>query len=137
MKQKLERNEYPFHSQVLIRLFSEEKTLRENTQQGGRFRKLLLDAVDESLSTLGETPKQAIYFHLQESFNIMKQDIPDKIDEFAFAIEKIFGEGAKLLEIQIMRSLHEKARDTLKQYPKKEGLSFTRYVQAHETLRVR
>ncbi len=119
---------------MIVSLFSEEETLTEKTEQGGRFRKLLLDAVEEGLSTLGETPKQAIYFHLQESFNIMKQDIPDKIDEFAFAIEKIFGEGAKLLEIQIMRSLHEKTRDPLKQYPKKEGLSFTRYVQAHETL---
>jgi hypothetical protein len=137
LKQKLERNEYRVHSQVIVSLFSEEKILTEKTQQGGRFRKLLLDAVEEGLSTLGETPKQAIYFHLQESFNIMKQDIPDKIDEFAFAIEKIFGEGAKLLEIQIMRSLHEKTRDPLKQYPKKEGLSFTRYVQAHETLRAR
>ena len=134
MKQKLEHNEYRFQSQVIVSLFSEEKTLTEKAQQGGRFRRLLLDAVEEGLSTLGETPKQAIYFHLQESFNIMKQDIPDKIDEFAFAIEKIFGEGAKLLEIQIMRSLHEKTRDPLKQYPKKEGLSFTRYVQAHETL---
>jgi hypothetical protein len=133
LKQKLERNEYQFHSPVIISLFSEKKILREKTQRGGRFRKLLSEAVDESLATLGETPKQAIYFHLQESFNIMKQDIPDKIDEFAFAIEKIFGEGAKLLEIQIMRSLHEKARDTLKQYPKKDGLSFTQYVQAHET----
>jgi len=133
LKQKLERNEYPSHSQVIISLFSEKKILRKKVQQGERFRKLLLEAVDESLSTLGETSKQAIYFHLQESFNIMKQDIPDKIDEFAFAIEKIFGEGAKLLEIQMMRSLHEKARDTLKQYPKKDGLSFTQYVQAHET----
>jgi hypothetical protein len=133
LKQKLEHNTCQFHSQVLISLFSEKKVLTERAQRRGRFRKLLMEAVDESLSTLGETPKQAIYFHLQESFNIVKQDIPDKIDEFTFAIEKIFGEGAKLLEIEIMRSLHEKARDTLKQYPKKDGLSFTQYVQAHET----
>jgi hypothetical protein len=118
---------------VLISLFSEKKILTERAQRRGRFRKLLMEAVDESLSTLGETPKQAIYFHLHESFNIMKQDIPDKIDEFTFAIEKIFGEGAKLLEIEIMRSLHEKTRDKLKQYPKKDALSFTQYVQAHET----
>jgi len=133
LKQRLEHNEDRLHSQILISLFSKKEILAEQAPQRGRFRKLLLEAVDESLSTLGETPKQAIYFYLQESFHIMKQDIPEKIDEFAFAIEKIFGEGAKLLEIQIMKSLHERTRGTLRQYPREDSLSFTQYVQAHET----
>lgn len=95
-----------------------------------RFRTLLLEAVDESLSTLGEASKKAIYYHLQESFNIARQEIPEKTDEFAFAIEKMFGEGAKLLEIQIMKGLYKKTHGTLKHYHRKEELSFTQYLQA-------
>jgi hypothetical protein len=99
-------------------------------QKKRRFRKLVSEAVEESLSTLGEAPKQAIYHHLQESFNIRRQEIPDKTYEFTCAIEKMFGEGAKLLEIQIMKSLHEKTGGAPKLYYRKEELSFTEYLRA-------
>ena len=72
------------------------------------FEKLLLQAVDEGLSSLGESSRQAIYFHLKKNFNIKKKEIPNKIGNFADAIEKIFGSGADFLEILIMKSLHEK-----------------------------
>lgn len=77
------------------------------------FEKLLLEAVDESLSTLGESSRQAIYFHLEKSFNISKEDIPRKIEVFAEAIEKVFGLGADFLEILIMKRLHEKVGGNL------------------------
>jgi hypothetical protein len=77
------------------------------------FEKLLLEAVDESLSTLGDSSRQAIYFHLEKSFNISKGDIPRKIEVFAEAIEKVFGFGADFLEILIMKRLHEKVGGTL------------------------
>jgi len=40
------------------------------------FEKLLLEAIDDALSSLGETPKHAIYYHLEKSFNVKKQEIP-------------------------------------------------------------
>lgn len=73
-----------------------------------RFDKLLLEAVDEGLSSLGESSKQAIYFHLAKSFNVKRNAIPFEIVAFAEAIEKIFGLGANFLEILIMKRLHEK-----------------------------
>jgi hypothetical protein len=129
MKQKFAGNEPQSNSRFIIELDPAESAPTEN-----RFRKLLLEAVDESLSALGETPKQAVYFHLKENFNIHKKDIPDKIDDFTFAIEKIFGEGAKLLEIQIMRLLHEKTGKTIRHQSKKNSLSFPEYLQAHENI---
>ncbi|MGB9135567.1 MAG: hypothetical protein WCC63_08335, partial [Candidatus Bathyarchaeia archaeon] len=93
MKQEFAGKEPQFQSQIVI-----EPIMEESAQQGRKFKKLLLEAVEESLSTLGETPKQAIYYHLKEAFKIGRQEIPDKIDEFVFAIEDIFGQGAKLLE---------------------------------------
>ncbi len=127
MKQKFAGNEPQLHSRVIIELIPPKSAPTEN-----RFRKLLLEAVDEGLSALGETPKQAVYFHLQADFNICKRDIPDKIDEFAFAIEKIFGEGARLLEIHIMRMLYKKLGRTVKHQTRMSSLSFTEYLQILE-----
>jgi len=56
----------------------------------GEFEKLLVEAIDESLSSLGESPKQAILFHLENTFNIKKQEIPDQIASFDVALQKIF-----------------------------------------------
>ncbi len=93
------------------------------------FEKLLLEAVDEGLSSLGDSAKHAIYFHLKKTFKISKRDIPYKIEEFADALEKIFGLGAKPLEVLIMKHLYEKVGGVV-EYPKHEDLVFTEYVVA-------
>ncbi|MGB9135426.1 MAG: hypothetical protein WCC63_07605, partial [Candidatus Bathyarchaeia archaeon] len=66
------------------------------------FEKILLEAVDEGLSSLGESSKLAVYFHLQENFDVKKEEISRNVEAFAEAIEKIFGQGANYLEILIM-----------------------------------
>ena len=72
------------------------------------FNKLLLEAVDEGLSSLGESAKQAIYFYLKNSFNIKKKEIPFKLEAFNNGIEKIFGLGADFLKVLVLKSLYEK-----------------------------
>jgi hypothetical protein len=72
------------------------------------FSKILLAAVEESLSSLGDSPKQAILFHLESSFNIKKEHIPENITEFTKALEEIFGPGATYLERLIVKRLNEK-----------------------------
>jgi len=72
------------------------------------FSEILLAAVEESLSSLGDSPKQAILFHLEVSFNIKKENIPVNLTEFAKALEKIFGPGASYLEKLIVKRLYEK-----------------------------
>lgn len=91
------------------------------------FNKLLLEAVDEGLSTLGESSKQAIYFHLAKSFNVRKEEIPERIETFAAAIEKIFGLGANFLEILIMQRLYQKVDGRLEWNVAKD-LAFAEYV---------
>ena len=61
------------------------------------FNLVMLEAVDEALSFLGESAKRAFYYHLEEKFKIRREEIPIKIDDFAKAIEEIFGKGAKKL----------------------------------------
>lgn len=72
------------------------------------FEKLLLEAVDQGLSSLGESSKQAIYFHLEKIYGVNRQDIPKKPAEFISAVEKLFGPGAKYLETLFSERLREK-----------------------------
>lgn len=95
-----------------------------------KFEEILLEAIDEGLSLLGESPKQALYFHLEETFNMNRQDIPYKIEEFSNVIEKIFGAGAKILKIQIMKCIFKKIGYSFKHYPKQKSLTFKEYIAA-------
>lgn len=72
------------------------------------FDDILLETIDETLSSLGEPVKNAVYFHLQTNFNISKNEIPKKINEFSNIVQKIFGSGASRLEIKLMKTLHSK-----------------------------
>lgn len=94
-----------------------------------RFDKLLLEAVDEGLSSLGESSKQAIYFHLAKSFNVKRNAIPLEIEAFAEAIEKIFGLGANFLEVLIMKRLHEKT-GVVFDWNESKKFVFAEYVMA-------
>lgn len=91
------------------------------------FNKLLLEAVDEGLSSLGESAKQAIYFHLEKRFNVKKQKIPFKIEAFVDGIEKIFGVGANFLEILIIKRLYEKIGWVF-EWDESTDFTFTKYV---------
>jgi hypothetical protein len=76
----------------------------------GSFFKMLGEAIDEAFSSLGESAREAIYFHLEKSFGIKNSEIPYRIDDFSNAIEKIFGPGARHLEIMFMKNLYAKAK---------------------------
>jgi hypothetical protein len=99
-------------------------------QSKGSYQELVLDAVDETFSTLGRTAKQVIYFHLEKTFKICKQEIPYKTEEFTKSIEEMIGPGAKLLEIEIIEKLYKKMGQDFKYHPKQKDLAFTEYLKA-------
>ena len=94
------------------------------------FEEVLLEAIDESFSWLGESEKQAIYFILEKRYKISKQEIPHRIEEFTEAIEDIFGLGAKIIEIRIMKNLFSKMGYSFPYLHAQEGLEFTKYIEA-------
>jgi len=93
------------------------------------FDELLLEAVDEGLSSIGESSRHAIFFYLETVFKIKRHEIPHKIEEFAAAIEKIFGLGANCLELLIMNHLYEKVKGNV-QLNEPKDFTFTKYVNA-------
>jgi len=88
----------------------------------------IMEAVDESLASFGDSVRKVVYFQLQNNYNVPKKDIPAKIEEFAAAIEGIFGMGARLIEMKIIETLYAKAKGFL-YIPKNEDLLFKDYVQ--------
>jgi hypothetical protein len=72
------------------------------------FNKILLEVIDDALSFLGESVKEYIYYHLEKIFNIKKYEIPHRIDDFSDALERIFGLGARPLEVMFMKHLHDR-----------------------------
>ena len=93
------------------------------------FDKILLSSIDEALTSLGESVKQSIYFHIENKFCVARKEIPENIAEFQGGLEKIFGTGARFIEIMIMKNLHSKIGLPLNM-DKKEQLEFAKYVGA-------
>ncbi len=100
-----------------------------------KFSAILLEAIDEAFSTLGNRAKSSIYLHLESKFAISKQDIPERIGDFSEALEQIFGLAAPKLEILIMKCLNEKVKCTYNWVGPKwlvPDLTFTKYVKLME-----
>jgi hypothetical protein len=100
----------------------------QQQKQNPNFEKTLQEAIDETLSTLGENSKKTIYQHLENEYKIAKNEIPSKIEAFADALEQSFGVGAKLIEMNIIKALHERNQDFM-YFPKKGEIVFTEYVE--------
>ena len=92
------------------------------------FDELLLSAIDEALSSLGESAKQSIYFHIETS-HVTRSKIPENLQEFQAGLEKIFGVGARFIEILIMKNLYAKIGQPLRM-EKSDQLEFVEYVNA-------
>jgi hypothetical protein len=73
------------------------------------FDQLLVQAIGESLSSLGEPVKNGIYSKLMQCTGITVDEIPDYIEEFSDLIHKIFGIGSNRLEILFIKNLNKKA----------------------------
>ncbi len=93
------------------------------------FDAVLLEAVDEALLTLGDSARQSIYFHLEQKFHVSRRDVPCRIKDFENGLDRIFGSGAKFLEILIMKKLYEKIGSPLLWDESKE-LVFAEYLMA-------
>jgi hypothetical protein len=98
-------------------------------QNSSRFDFLFLEAVDEALNSLGESIKKSVYFHLEETYNIKRFEIPTKVAAFSNALEKMFGVGSRHIEILVMKNLFSKIEITCDWSVNGVGdLSFNEYV---------
>ena len=78
-----------------------------------QFDKIVIEAIDETLSSLGEPVRNTIYQHLECDFSIQKNKIPQKIEEFSEILHRIFGLGASRLEIKFMENLYSRIKTNI------------------------
>jgi len=87
----------------LLETVASDSALQQN------FDKLLIQAIDESLSSLGEPVKNGIYSKLNQCIGITVNEIPDQIEEFSGLLHRIFGLGASRLEGLFIKKINQKA----------------------------
>ena len=96
------------------------------------FHKLLLEAVDSTLCSLGDSARQSVYFHLEKKFHITRDEIPGRIEDFDHGLERIFGVGTRFLEVLIMKKLYEEmgSRGRVLRVGQRKEFRFVDYVRA-------
>jgi len=86
---------------------------------------IILEAIDEGLSIMGDRSKEIVYFFVEEEYGLKKEDIPKNLQKFHEALYNIFGFGAFVIERSIMRFLEKKLDVEL---PKGDDKDFVKYV---------
>ena len=69
----------------------------------------LLQAVDEALLVPGEIVRTAIYERIEPSYQLRRQEIPEKLETFRLALEDL-GKSAKVMEKLIAKSLYRRLK---------------------------
>ena len=92
------------------------------------FENILLDAIDTAFSTISNSNRQTLYNRLKNNFGMSRETIPIDVEAFADALEQVFGKSASLIELQIIRALHNKVPHFLFS-PKTDDLYFASYLE--------
>ena len=71
------------------------------------FQEVAIDAIDQVFSMIGSEPKISLYRLLEKKYKLRQEDIPGRIGDFSNAIEQIFGTGALLIELEIMKKIRQ------------------------------
>lgn len=90
------------------------------------FSQVLLDCVDEGLSVLGNEPRQAVYQYLATIHSLDREQIPDKVDEFAAGLKRALGGASRVIERLILKKLFQKIGSTFRETA---DFEFADYVQ--------
>ena len=101
--------------------------------QPANLEKILLEAVDEGLLVPGEIVRAAIYERLERSYQIKREEIPEKLETFHRALKDLLGAGDKVMEKLIAKSLYRRLKLNFTQH---DGWTIIDYVNhAKETKR--
>lgn len=89
------------------------------------FSLILLSCIDDGLSVLGNEPREAAYQFLRTICSLPREEIPERVPEFAAGLKKALGGASKVIERVILRKLFEKTGSNFKEVP---DADFNEYV---------
>ncbi|OLD01409.1 hypothetical protein E6H36_11855 [Candidatus Bathyarchaeota archaeon] len=93
------------------------------------FGQVLLEAIDESLSVLGDEPRRAMYQYLATISSLQREDIPERLEDFAQGMKKALGGASNVLQKIILKKLFQKIGSTFKE---SQDLDLVDYVKEAE-----
>ena len=76
------------------------------------FEDKVLECVERGLSSLGESTRQSIYWHIEHEYGLKHEQIPGRPKEFTKALKTLFGPGASSLERMIVREINSEFKIT-------------------------
>lgn len=89
---------------------------------------ILIEVIDETLqAVIGESGKEVVYYYLQNSYAIKKENIPENLEAFTEFLNNFFGSGAKVIEKTIMKNLCLKLGIKIKQT---EDIKLTQFIKS-------
>lgn len=74
---------------------------------------IILAVIDKGLASLGESPKQALWFCLEKDFNFDRNKVPENLEAFQQVLQRFFGLGYNFLETLFIRYLSEATGEDL------------------------
>jgi len=87
--------------------------------------KILLEAVDEGLLVPGEIVRAAIYERIERSYQLRREEIPEKVETFHRALQELLGAGGKVMEKLIAKSLYRRLKLSFTEH---DGWTLVDYV---------
>ena len=90
------------------------------------FDQLVLEAIDESLSVMGEEPKKALYQYLLSIHSLKTEEIPSRIVDFVTGLKRALGAASKVIERLVLKKLYNKIGLTFQEL---QGLDFGDYIE--------
>jgi hypothetical protein len=73
-----------------------------------KFDSCLIQAIDEVFTSLGPAVNNEFFEQINRNFKLNNTNIPDRIEDFAKILHRVFGLGANRLELKILQVLKNK-----------------------------
>jgi hypothetical protein len=98
---------------------------------GSSLETLLLESIDEALTDLlGRRAREAVYDYLERNCLLARNEIPQRLDDFARLLEDTFGKGHKTIGKVIAKKLYGKLGWTFVEIPNYELIDYLSTVKS-------
>ena len=78
---------------------------------------------------LGESVRGAIYYHVERTFQVKREEIPKRLEAFHEALQGILGEGVTVVEKLIAKNLYARLGLQFEQYGRATLIDYVNRVK--------
>jgi hypothetical protein len=68
---------------------------------------IVFNVIDKGLSSLGESPKKALWYCLEKDFHFDRRKVPENLEAFQQVLRQFFGVGYGFLDVLFRKYLSE------------------------------